>query len=63
MAVSAPILGKLGDQFGKERFLRVSLGLFFSGCVAAIFAWNVRSLIAFRALETHERPTRGAFAD
>jgi EmrB/QacA subfamily drug resistance transporter len=51
MAVSTPILGKLGDQYGKERFLLVSLGLFFIGCVAAIFAWNVWSLIAFRALQ------------
>ncbi len=51
MAVSTPILGKLGDQYGKERFLLVSLGLFFVGCVAAIFAWNVWSLIAFRALQ------------
>ena len=25
MAVSTPILGKLGDQYGKERFLLVSL--------------------------------------
>ena len=51
MAVSTPILGKLGDQYGKERFLLVSLGLFFLGCVLAIFAWNVWSLIAFRALQ------------
>lgn len=51
MAVSTPILGKLGDQYGKERFLLISLGLFFIGCVAAIFAWNVWSLIAFRALQ------------
>jgi EmrB/QacA subfamily drug resistance transporter len=51
MAVSTPILGKLGDQYGKERFLLISLGLFFVGCVAAIFAWNVWSLIAFRALQ------------
>jgi EmrB/QacA subfamily drug resistance transporter len=51
MAVSTPILGKLGDQYGKERFLLISLGLFFIGCVAAVFAWNVWSLIAFRALQ------------
>jgi EmrB/QacA subfamily drug resistance transporter len=51
MAVSTPILGKLGDQYGKGRFLLISLGLFFIGCVAAAFAWNVWSLIAFRALQ------------
>jgi EmrB/QacA subfamily drug resistance transporter len=49
-AVTTPILGKLGDQYGKERLLLVSLGLFLAGCVGAAFAWNLPSLIAFRAL-------------
>jgi EmrB/QacA subfamily drug resistance transporter len=50
-AVATPVLGKLGDQYGKERFLLVSLIVFFVGCVAAIFAWNIWSLIAFRAIQ------------
>ena len=50
-AVATPILGKLGDQYGKERFLLVSLIVFFVGCVAAIFAWNIWSLILFRAIQ------------
>jgi EmrB/QacA subfamily drug resistance transporter len=50
-AVATPILGKLGDQYGKELFLLVSLAIFFVGCVAAIFAWNIWSLIAFRAIQ------------
>src|SRR5437660_10601150 len=50
-AVATPLLGKLGDQYGKERFLLVSLLVFFVGCVAAIFAWNIWSLIAFRAIQ------------
>jgi EmrB/QacA subfamily drug resistance transporter len=50
-AVATPLLGKLGDQYGKERFLLVSLFVFFVGCVAAIFAWNIWSLIAFRAIQ------------
>ena len=49
-AVSTPILGKLGDQYGKERMLVVSLAIFLAGCVGAAFAWNIWSLIAFRAL-------------
>ena len=49
-AVTTPILGKLGDQYGKERLLLVSLGLFLAGCVGAAFAWNLPSLIGFRAL-------------
>jgi EmrB/QacA subfamily drug resistance transporter len=50
-AVATPILGKLGDQYGKERLLVISLGVFFLGCVAAIFAWNIWSLIAFRCVQ------------
>src|SRR5436190_138858 len=50
-AVSTPILGKLGDQYGKERLLVISLAIFFVGCVLAIFAWNIWSLIACRCLQ------------
>jgi EmrB/QacA subfamily drug resistance transporter len=50
-AVATPVLGKLGDQYGKERFLLVSLVVFFVGCVAAVFAWNIWSLIVFRAIQ------------
>src|SRR5215203_288788 len=49
-AVATPILGRLGDQYGKERMLLVSLGLFLAGCVGAAAAWNIWSLIAFRIL-------------
>jgi EmrB/QacA subfamily drug resistance transporter len=49
-AVATPILGKLGDQFGKERMLLISLGLFLAGCLGAAFAWNIWSLIAFRVV-------------
>ena len=49
-AVLTPILGRLGDQFGKERLLLISLGLFVAGCLGAAFAWNLWSLIAFRVI-------------
>ena len=49
-AVTTPVLGRLGDQFGKERLLLVSLGLFLAGCLGAACAWNIWSLIAFRVL-------------
>lgn len=49
-AVTTPILGRLGDQFGKERMLLVSLSLFLAGCVGAAAAWDIWSLIAFRVL-------------
>ena len=49
-AVTTPVLGKLGDQFGKERMLLVSLAIFLAGCIGAALAWNLWSLIAFRGL-------------
>jgi EmrB/QacA subfamily drug resistance transporter len=49
-AVTTPILGRLGDQFGKKRVLIVSLSLFALGCLGAAAAWNIWSLIAFRVL-------------
>ena len=45
-SVATPVLGKLGDQYGKERLLVISL----AGCVGCPVAWNIWSLIAFRAL-------------
>ena len=49
-SVATPLLGKLGDQYGKERLLLISLGLFLAGCVGCAIAWSIGSLIAFRAL-------------
>jgi EmrB/QacA subfamily drug resistance transporter len=48
-AVFTPILGKLGDRFGKERILVVSLVLFFAGTVGCALAWDIWALIGFRA--------------
>ena len=50
-SVATPILGKLGDQYGKERLLVISLALFFVGCVGAAAAWNIWTLIFFRAFQ------------
>jgi EmrB/QacA subfamily drug resistance transporter len=50
-AVSTPLAGKLGDQFGKRRLLLVLFVVFVVGTFGAIFAWNIWSLIAFRALQ------------
>jgi len=50
-SVATPILGKLGDQYGKERVLVISLVLFLAGSVGSAAAWNIWSLIAFRALQ------------
>ena len=50
-SVATPLLGRLGDQFGKDRMLLVTLGLFTLGSILSIFAWNISSLIVFRALQ------------
>ncbi len=49
-SVATPLLGKLGDQHGKERMLVVALSIFLVGTIGGAFAWNIGSLIAFRAL-------------
>jgi EmrB/QacA subfamily drug resistance transporter len=49
-SVATPILGKLGDQYGKERLLVIALAVFLVGSAGSIFAWNVWSLIGARAL-------------
>src|SRR5207245_1064123 len=50
-SVATPILGKLGDQYGKERLLLISLSLFLVGSIGAAAAWNIWALIAWRAVQ------------
>jgi EmrB/QacA subfamily drug resistance transporter len=50
-AVATPLIGKLGDQYGKERLLMLSLVALFVGCVLATFAWDIWSLIGARAIQ------------
>jgi EmrB/QacA subfamily drug resistance transporter len=50
-SVATPVLGKLGDQYGKERLLLISLALFLTGSIGAAAAWNIWSLIAWRAVQ------------
>jgi EmrB/QacA subfamily drug resistance transporter len=50
-SVSTPVIGKLGDQYGKQRLLVISLVLFFLGCAGAAAAWNIWALIFFRAFQ------------
>ena len=50
-SVATPILGKLGDQHGKERLLVISLAIFLAGSIGAAAAWNIWVLIAWRAVQ------------
>jgi EmrB/QacA subfamily drug resistance transporter len=50
-SVLTPILGKLGDSFGKKRMLVISLAIFGLASLAAAAAWNLETLIACRVLQ------------
>jgi EmrB/QacA subfamily drug resistance transporter len=50
-SVATPVLGKLGDQYGKERMLLIAMSAFFVGSFAAIFAPGIATLILCRAVQ------------
>jgi EmrB/QacA subfamily drug resistance transporter len=50
-SVATPIMGKLGDQYGKERLLVICLSIFLAGSIGAALAWNIWALIACRAVQ------------
>jgi EmrB/QacA subfamily drug resistance transporter len=50
-SVLTPILGKLGDSYGKKRMLVISLGIFGLASLGAAAAWSLPSLIVFRVLQ------------
>lgn len=50
-AVSVPIYSKLADTFGRKPVILIGVGLFLVSSVAAGLAWNMLSLIVFRAVQ------------
>jgi EmrB/QacA subfamily drug resistance transporter len=50
-SVLTPILGKLGDAYGKKRMLVICLGIFGVASLAAAAAWNLPSLIVLRVVQ------------
>ncbi|MGD9694194.1 MAG: MFS transporter [Thermoleophilia bacterium] len=50
-SVATPLLGRLGDQYGKDRMLIITLAVFTVGAIGAVFAWDIWSLIVFRVLQ------------
>jgi EmrB/QacA subfamily drug resistance transporter len=50
-SVATPLLGKLGDQHGKERLLVISLSLFLVGSLGAALAPSIAWLIAARVVQ------------
>ncbi|MEA2362291.1 MAG: hypothetical protein QOD71_1436 [Thermoleophilaceae bacterium] len=50
-SISTPILGRVGDIFGKERTLVAVLCLFAAGCVVSALSHSIALLIAGRAVQ------------
>ena len=51
VAVAIPVSGWAGDRFGTKRLFLLALGLFTAGSALCAAAWNIESLILFRALQ------------
>lgn len=50
-AVATPLLGRLGDMFGRRRMLLVALGMFFAGSVVAALAGSLAVVIVGRCIQ------------
>jgi EmrB/QacA subfamily drug resistance transporter len=50
-SVSTPIVGRLGDMFGKERMLVVTLAIFGTGSLVCALSGSIGTLIAGRAVQ------------
>jgi EmrB/QacA subfamily drug resistance transporter len=50
-SVLTPIIGKLGDTYGKARMLVISLGIFGLASLGAAAAWDLASLVVFRVIQ------------
>jgi MFS family permease len=50
-SILTPIIGKLGDAYGKKRLLVISLALFGLGSLGAAAAWSLGSLVVFRVVQ------------
>ncbi|MFK4730580.1 MDR family MFS transporter [Agromyces mediolanus] len=50
-AVSVPVYAKLADTVGRKPIMLIGIGLFLLGSVLCGFAWDMTSLIVFRAVQ------------
>jgi len=51
MAVTVPVYSKLADTLGRKPIMLVGIGIFLLASILAGFAWDMTSLIVFRALQ------------
>lgn len=50
-AVTVPLYSKLADQYGRKPMMLTGVGIFVLGSLLCGLAWNMASLIAFRAVQ------------
>ena len=50
-SVATPLIGRLGDMYGKERWLLICLAMFGAGSVVAALAGSLPTMIAGRAIQ------------
>lgn len=50
-AVTVPVYSKLADTLGRKPIILIGIGLFLLGSILAGFAWDMSSLIVFRAVQ------------
>ncbi|MFH0815917.1 MAG: MFS transporter [Methanobacteriota archaeon] len=50
-AVSTPLLGRLGDMYGKKRVLLAGMVVYITGLAGCALSWSIPTLIAFRAVQ------------
>lgn len=50
-AVATPIIGRLGDIYGKKKILIFSMSIYIVALIGCSVSWDLTSLIAFRAVQ------------
>lgn len=50
-SLATPSFGKLGDTYGKKKFLLIALVFYTIAVIGNGFAWSIESLLAFRAVQ------------
>lgn len=50
-AVATPLLGRLGDMYGKKRVLLAAMAVYIAGLAGCSISWSIPSLVGFRAVQ------------